>query len=190
MRTGPRSEADQYAHFGCGMTLYAELLGEDLARLPAPLRAIHARLGTATYRGDVEVRGATALFARLCARVADLPSAYRGPIEVEIVAADGAEQWTRRFGAHVMRSRLRAHDGYLYERLGPVRFTFALAADDAAIHWRVARLSVCGLPLPASWFAGVCAVESADGDRYRFDVRAALPGVGTIVHYRGSLDVL
>jgi hypothetical protein len=190
MQKGRRREAGEDGHFGCGMTLYAELLGDGLARLPAPLRAIHVRPGTAAYRGDVEVRGATTAFARLCARAAGLPSAYRGPIEVEIVAADGAEQWTRRFGPHAMRSRLRARGGHLYERLGPVRFAFALAADGAAIHWRVARVSVCGLPLPASWFAGVRAVESADGDRYRFDVRAVLPGVGTIVHYRGSLDVL
>lgn len=171
------------------MTLYAELLGEALARLPAPLRAIHSRTGTASYRGEVEVRAGDGMLARAFAKAAHLPSAYKGAIDVEIVAEESAEFWTRRFGAHAMRSRLRACEGHLRERLGPVRFDFALDAVDATIRWRVARVRVCGLPLPASWFAGVRAVESVDADLYRFDVRAELPGIGRIVHYRGWLDV-
>lgn len=171
------------------MTLYADLLGADLTRLPEPLRAIHERGGTATYRGAVDVRCGTGLLARLFARAAKLPPRYAGAIDVEIAAADHAERWTRRFGPHVMRSRLRLHRGCLRERLGPAGFDFVLEAIAATIRWRVVRARVCGVPLPASWFAGVGAVESADGKLYRFDVRADLPGIGLVVHYAGWLDV-
>jgi len=46
-----------------------------------------------------------------------------------------------------------------------------------------------GVPLPARWFAGVAARESEADGRYCFDVRAALPLAGLLVHYRGWLDV-
>lgn len=171
------------------MTMYADLLGHRLARLPMPLRAIHERAGAWTYRGEVAVRAGTGLIARLFATAARLPSRYDGPIEVEIFADAEGERWTRRFGAHVMRSRLCSRNGCLRERLGPVRFDFALETDEATICWRVLQVRVLGLPLPATWFAGVRAVESAQEGIYRFDVRADLPGVGQIVHYAGWLDV-
>jgi hypothetical protein len=45
------------------------------------------------------------------------------------------------------------------------------------------------LPLPESWFSRVSAREWAEGDRYHFDVQAALPVAGPLVHYRGWLGV-
>lgn len=171
------------------MTLYAELLGDSLAQLAEPLCTIHNHRGTAIYRGEVEVHRGKNLLARLCASVAKLPASYAGAIEVEIVAAERVERWTRRFGAHVMRSRLHAHEGYLRERLGPVRFDFALETHEGAIRWRVARVRILGLPLPAAWFAGVRAVESVQNGLYVFDVRADLPGIGLIVHYAGRFAV-
>ena len=72
-------------------------------------------------------------------------------------------------------------------RAGDVR----LPADavDGAIVWRVVRVSAFGLPLPARWFTGVGARESAEDGRYRFDVWASLPFIGLLVHYRGWLDL-
>jgi hypothetical protein len=170
-------------------SLYAELLGSDLARLPVPLRAIHERSGTRTYRGEVVVRAGVGPIARLFAWAARLPPPYAGPIEVEIIADATAEQWTRRFGTHAMRSRLCLNARFLHERLGLAQFDFALDAVEATIRWRVARVRAVGVPLPASWFAGVSAVEFVGGGRYRFDVRAELPGIGLLVHYAGWLDV-
>lgn len=171
------------------MTLYAELLGDTLATLPAPLRVIHERSGAAHYRGEVEVRTGTGRIARCFAAAARLPPSYRGPIEVEIVAEGASECWTRHFGKHAMRSRLRARARRLRERLGWVRFAFALEVVEATIRWRVIGVRAAGLPLPSAWFARVIAVESAQGGRYCFDVRADLPGIGLLVHYRGWLDV-
>ena len=171
------------------MTLYVGLLGNRLQGLPAPLRAIHERSGARTYRGEVVVRAGVGPIAQLFAWAARLPPPYAGPIEVEIVADATVEQWTRRFGAYAMRSRLCLRAGFLRERLGLVRFDFALDAVEATIRWRVVRVRAAGMPLPASWFAGVSAVESVADGLYRFDVCAELPGIGLLVHYSGWLDV-
>jgi hypothetical protein len=118
-----------------------------------------------------------------------LPPAGQGSIEVEIAADAEGESWARHVGGHVMRSRLRARNGVLHERLGLVTFAFRLDAHDAAIEWKVVHVRALGLPLPARWFDGVAAREGESDGRYTFDVRAALPLAGLLVRYRGWLDV-
>ena len=59
--------------------------------------------------------------------------------------------------------------------------------EDDALVWRVARVRVSGLPLPARWFSGVSARESQHDDRYHFEVAATLPLAGLLVRYRGWL---
>lgn len=172
--------------------LFRRLLGADrFDRLPVPLRTLHLRAGRALWRGEVEVTRGTSALSRLCAWATRLPRAGRGPIEVEIVAIDGREQWTRHIDGHAMRSRLWAGDGLLNERLGLVTFAFALSSAGDDIVWTVARVRVLGLlPLPIAWFSRVRACESAGDDgRYRFEVVAALPLAGPLVHYRGWLAV-
>jgi Domain of unknown function (DUF4166) len=172
--------------------LFRCVLGADrFDTLPAPLRTLHLRGGRAVWRGEVEVTRGTGLLSRLCAWATRLPRAGQGPIEVEIVAIDGREQWTRHVDGHAMRSRLWAGDGLLNERLGLVTFAFALSSRGDDIVWTVARVRVLGLlPLPVAWFSQVRACESAaDDGRYRFEVVAALPLAGPLVHYRGWLAV-
>lgn len=179
--------------------LFLALLGEAFDTLPAPVRRLHLRGGAACYAGEVQVDRGRHPLARFCAWATRLPPAGGGALQVEIVAGDGREAWTRRIGGRAMPSRLWAGRGalagLLCERLGLVVFGFALSVEPgphgARIVWRVARLRVLGLlPLPARWFAGVEAVESVDAlGRYHFDVRAALPVAGLLVHYRGWLEV-
>ena len=88
-----------------------------------------------------------------------------------------------------MRSTLRASGDLLEESLGLLRFLFALSAKDGAIDWHVVGVRALGMPLPASWFSSVGARESASDGRYCFDIRAAMPLVGLLVHYHGALDV-
>ena len=172
--------------------LFRRLLGATVFdRLPEPLRRLHLRRGTAQWRGEVEVIRGRSPLARLCAWATRLPPTGVGPIMVEIVAGDdGRERWTRHVAGHAMRSRLRAADALLDERLGLVDFRFRLDSRDADIVWTVQGVRVFGLlPLPASWFSQVRARESADGARYRFEVVAALPLAGPLVEYRGWLKV-
>jgi hypothetical protein len=177
-----------------GPPLYRVLLGSHYDRLSPTLQRLHSGTARRLYRGKVEVERGHGLLSRLCARTTGLPRAGHGPLKVEIVAGDGGERWTRLFGGRAMRSRLWARDGLLCERLGLVTFGFRLDTVDTVGHgreilWRVVRVRALGLPLPPRWFDRVRAREYERDGRYRFDVTAALPLAGLLVHYRGWLDV-
>lgn len=175
--------------------LYRRVLGAGFERLPASLRALHARAGAHRYAGQVQAVRGGGLLARLCGWIAGLPPAYAGAIEVEIHADAEGETWTRRFGRAAMRSRLRERAGLIHERLGPMAFVFALEIDSQGdedgegVTWRLRSVRALGLPLPLAWFDGMRAREFERDGRYRFEVRAALPGMGLLVEYRGWLAV-
>lgn len=172
-----------------GEGLYPSLLGPRMGELSPRVRALHERGGLRRYHGEVVAVRGRGWLARLCCRAARLPPDTTGAIEVEIEAGARGERWVRRFGGHAMPSRLWARDGLLCERLGLLRFAFALELEQGAVRWRVRQVRVLGLRLPQRWFDGVSAVESESEGRYRYDVRAALPLAGLLVHYRGWLDV-
>jgi len=169
-------------------SLFAQVLGPAFDTLPAPVRALHLAQGIHRYRGDVAVERGGGALSRIVAAATHLPPAGDGPLCVEIDASPDSERWTRFIGGRAMPSRLWRDGDVLCERLGLATFGFRLEVVDAAIVWRVVRVRVFGLSLPARWFTGVGARESAEGERYRFDVWAALPLAGRLVHYRGWLD--
>ena len=171
--------------------LFRQVLGTAMFdALPTAIQRLHLQQGTRTYHGEVDVVRGLGLLSRLCAWATRLPPAGTGPITVEIVSDAQREKWTRHVGKHAMASRLWASDGLLCERLGVVTFGFRLEAREDGIAWIVRRVRVFGIvPLPAYWFSRVAARERAEGGRYHFDVRAALPLAGLLVHYRGWLNV-
>lgn len=169
--------------------LFARVIGPDFARLPPTVRCLHAARGPRRYTGHGTVRRGTHPLARLCGAVARLPPTYAGPMAVDMQSTATDERWVRRFGGHAMPSALQAHADGLLERLGPLRFVFALQVRDRMLHWRVRSVRVFGVPLPPRWFAGVGAREFERGGRYRYDVFARLPRIGLLVRYRGDLDV-
>lgn len=114
------------ARLGARAGLYPRALGVRFVFLPPTLRQLHGRDGRRSYRGQAQVERGPGLCARLFARIARLPKAHAGPIEVEIDAGARGETWTRRFGNSAMRSRLVERNGLVLERLGPMRFGFAL----------------------------------------------------------------
>lgn len=171
------------------MALFARVLGADFDMLPPAVQRLHRAQGLRRYHGEVEVERGHGLLSRILAAATRLPPAGTGPMRVDIQADWEEERWTRRIGGHAMPSRLWETRGLLCERLGLARFGFRLHAQDDAILWRVARASVFGIPLPATWFRDVVARESGQDGRYHFDVRAAMPVIGLLVHYRGWLHV-
>lgn len=169
--------------------LFRRVLGDAVDSLPPTVRTLHSRDGLHRYRGEVEVRRGDHPLARLMAWATRLPPAGKGGIEVEIDAGGEGERWTRHISGHAMRSRLWAQEGMLCEQLGLVRFGFALAVEEGVLAWRVASVRTLGLPLPARWFHAVHAREYETQGRYGFDVAAAMPVAGLLVHYRGWLQV-
>lgn len=168
---------------------FERLVGDAFEALPAPVRRLHREGGRRSYDGEVVVRRGRGPLARLCGWATRLPPSGAAPIQVEIDSTPSCETWSRHVGGHVMASRLWDHDGLLHERLGLVTFGFRLEASAAGLRWTVARVRALGLPLPAGWFRDVRADETEQDGRYAFRVTAALPGVGLLVDYRGTLDV-
>lgn len=174
----------------CSGLIFPHLLGNRLLRLAPTLQALHLRNGTSTYQGRVTITRGRNPLARLCALVTGMPPAMAdAPLSVEIQATAQRERWTRNFDGHPMSSTMWRRDGRLCERLGLVTFHFRLDADGDALTWTVERVRALGIPLPASWFDGVRARESERDGRYHFEVSAALPLAGELVHYAGWLDV-
>lgn len=169
--------------------VFRQLLGAGFVDLPSSVQHLHLRSGTTVYVGEVQVERGSGVLSRLCAWAARLPPAGHGPVVVEIASGATEEYWTRHIGGHAMRSRLWASDGLLCERLGLVTFGFRLGVEHGRLVWRVHRVRALGVPLPARAFGAVVACESEVDGRYTFDVRAALPRVGLLVHYRGWLHV-
>ena len=116
------------------------------------------------------------------------PAGDHVPVVVTVTRNGACETWRRDFAGRGFTSRLCELDGELEERLGPTTFRFRLVVDGDAIRWEVVGARVLGIPLPLSAMAGVLARESSLEGKYCFDVSAALPLVGFIVHYRGVLE--
>ncbi|WP_306673565.1 peptidoglycan editing factor PgeF [Tahibacter caeni] len=170
--------------------VFPTLLGDAFARLPPTVRALHLARGLSRYHGRVTIRRGGSALARLCALVTGMPPAMSdAPLGVDIRATGRSEEWTRHFDGHRMRSRLWRRNRRLCERLGLVTFRFALRVDRGALRWQVDSVRALGIPLPARWFRGVRAREWESEGRYHFEVAAALPLAGELVHYAGWLAV-
>jgi hypothetical protein len=157
--------------------------------LPLQIQRVHDNRARKVLRGRCLVERGRHSFVRILAPIASLPSSADDvPISVEISMGMGDETWARNFDGHVMRSRLWAQDDLLAERLGAVTLLFKLRAIGGRIVWQVVGARFLGVPLPTSWFAGAGATEEVIDGRYTFDVRATLPLVGLLVHYRGWLS--
>lgn len=186
----PESAAPLAAPARRSPLIFPRLLGRALLQAPPTVQALHLRGGARRYHGGVTIERGRNWLARFCALVTGMPPAMRdAPLMVDIVATPQRERWTRHFDGHRMTSTMRRRDGRLCERLGLVTFHFRLAAVDGVLTWTVERVRALGIPLPVAWFDGVSAREFEEDGRYRFDVSAALPLAGKLVHYRGWLAV-
>jgi len=172
-----------------GMPLFERLLGDAFATLAPDVRAVHALDGPASWSGAADIERGAHPLARLCAAIAGLPPTARAvPTTVRFSASAKGETWCRDFGGTPMTSRLRACNGRLCERLGPMAFEFALAARHGEIHWRAVGARLFGvLPLPARWFAEIRCREREQAGRYEFLVEARLPWLGPLIRYEGWL---
>lgn len=170
------------------MSLYAHILGSSFERLAPLLKRIHDGRARKRYVGRCSVRRGDGWVARAIAFAARLPRAHDDvPVSVDIESSHSGETWLRRFGEHEMRSTMRARERTLEERLGLVALTFELSAETDRIVWLLNRARLIFLPLPTAWFSACTATESIVNERYCFDVRAEIIGVGLIVHYKGWL---
>lgn len=168
--------------------LYARIMGADFARLTDAVRALHQVNGDLAAAGSGEViRGRNPL-ARLIGRLVGFPPAGSGiPVTVWMREEDGVETWRREFGGVAFQSQLAQRGGLLIERFGPIRFALALRREGDGLTMHFRRWWLGPLPMPRFLLPRGIAREYEKDGRFHFDVPIALPLIGLLIHYRGSL---
>ncbi len=172
-------------------SLYQRILAKRYQCLPNAVQVMHAPLANGVRRvsGRCQIHGASHPLAWLCARLAGLPRAQQDAVVSVSFHADGnGEYWRRRFGAQHMESRQWQRQAQLLERVGPTRFVFDVIADGAGLQLVLVEFFVLGLPIPRRWHPQISAREFSCEGRFHFDVKAAFPGLGLLVHYCGYLE--
>lgn len=167
--------------------LYRRVLGESFDILPVPVLAMHEICGDGGAFGEATVERGSNPLARLIGWVMRFPPAGRYDLHVGFTEKDGREVWTRDFGSHRFHSELSERDGRLTERFGPMRFTFDLPVSPSGLGMKIVRWTAFGLLMPLWLAPRVSASESVEQGRFAFDVAIALPLVGRVVHYCGTL---
>jgi hypothetical protein len=114
------------------------------------------------------------------------------PVRVEMRGEDdGSETWTRIYPGVTMRSNLRNADSATHqvdEVLGPLSMRLHWKPSEHGLQLQTISARLFGCPLPDFLRPRSHASETvgANGQFY-FNVPIALPLIGTIVHYKGSL---
>jgi NAD(P)-dependent dehydrogenase (short-subunit alcohol dehydrogenase family) len=167
--------------------LYARAMGERFEQLPPRVREMHDLSGDAGAAGEGVVRRGKGL-AWLVGRLMGFPPAGRHPLHVAFAAQGGKERWTRDFGGHVFSSELSQAGQGVIERFGPLRFAFDLPSDGEGLQMVLRRWTLFGVPMPRFLAPRIMAREWQEGERFRFDMGAAVPLLGEVIHYAGWLE--
>ncbi len=172
---------------------FQALLGDDFAVLPEPVRRLHSLARDAVTEGRAEITSPRGFLPWLICRVSGLPALGRDvPVTVAFhVDGKGGEFWRRRFAGRRYQSGFSAgtgrHAGLLCERFFPYVFFHRLTPSAAGLRWDLVRCRLLFLPLPRWLMPIAICFERGDGDKFTFDIDAAFPIVGPVVHYRGWL---
>jgi hypothetical protein len=172
---------------------FQQLLGDDFAILPAPVRRLHSLRGSVTTEGRSDIAAAEGRLPWLICLLAGLPSpGIDVPVTVEFrVEGNGREMWRRRFARRRYQSRFSAgagrRAGLLRESLLPFVFFHRLTPSAAGLRWELVAWRLFWLPLPRSLMPPTECFEGAEGAHYTFDVDVKFPLIGQLIHYRGWL---
>jgi saccharopine dehydrogenase-like NADP-dependent oxidoreductase len=173
--------------------LFRRLLGNACDALPPVIRQAHEVHGVLVLEGKADVASPDHVLGILIARLFRLPrSGSDMPVRVEMRSEDdGSETWTRIYPGVTMRSNLRNADSATHqvtEVLGPLSIRLQWNASERDLQLRTIGARMFGCPLPNFLRPRSHASETVGDDgQFHFDVPIALPLIGAIVHYKGSL---
>ncbi len=170
------------------MNLYRTLLGNQFDALPAQVRAFHDPDGVTVWKGRARVRRG-AWMARLVCMLFRFPPEGDVPLSLTITPLEDGERWDRNFGGRVMSTVQFARDGWLIEHLGPVRIHMRPVIDGNRFSVRPERWCLLGVPLPKVLMPTSENAETDEDGTFHFDVSISAPLIGSIVSYRGYLEV-
>ena len=172
---------------------FERVLGPDLERLPAPVRRFHSLREPLLTSGSADIMAARGVVAWLVRRLASLPRPGRN-VDVRVSfepKATGGEYWDRTFADQRYASTIEAgsgrDQGLLIEHFGPFDLRFQLSVLHEGLAWSLVGWRCLRIPLPRWSVPRAKCLESADGERYTFDIDVTFPLIGWRMHYRGWL---
>lgn len=172
--------------------IYRRVLGTAFDALPPVVRQLHDSPAPRRWSGTANVVRGKGLMARLVAGIIGFPNHGNDvPVTVAFSPTNTGELWTRTFGDRSFRSLQTCGAGrnrhLLVERFGIAEFALALVVEDGRLHLVPRSWSVLGMPMPGFLLPRGSSFEGEEDGRFRFDVTIAVPGIGLVVAYRGSL---
>ena len=175
-----------------GDPLYRRMLGEAWARLPAPIREMHAAPDGLTASGTATVERGSNPLAKLVGAIVGFPRAGAGvPVEVRFTVDYNGELWERSFAgkrfSSIQREGTGRFAGLLSERFGPLEFGLALVVEDDRLKLVTRGWRAFGVPMPRFLAPGGDAFEHVVDGVFNFHVEITHPLTGLIVRYRGAL---
>jgi saccharopine dehydrogenase-like NADP-dependent oxidoreductase len=183
----------QVQEISAPLPFFRRLLGDAYDALPPAIRQAHEVHGVLVLEGTADAASPDRVLGAWIAWLFRLPrSGSNMPVRVEMRSEhDGSETWTRIYPGVTMRSNLRDADSrthQLTEVLGPLSIRLCWIPSERGLQLRTISARMFGCPLPDFLRPRSDASETIDADgRFQFDVPIALPLIGTIVHYKGSL---
>ena len=104
---------------------------------------------------------------------------------------NGGEHWQRQFADRRYQSAIAAGTGrdagFLIEHFGLFDLKFRLTPQADGLQWSLAGWRFAGIRLPRWSVPKIECLESADGERFTFDIDVTFPLIGWLIHYRGWL---
>ncbi|HWW77150.1 MAG TPA: DUF4166 domain-containing protein [Pyrinomonadaceae bacterium] len=192
-----------------GVGLYERLVGAGWETLDEAVRRFHPSGKGVRAAGTFAVRRGRGPFARLLARLMNLPESGEAvPLLLRVTPHAGGERWRRSFAGRDFVTEQRAHAGrrtagragplpaeragpLLAERAGPVEMLFRLKAEGGVLVYAQEGVALCAgslrVPLPRRLAPRVEASERAGrgGRGVHVSVRVAAPLVGLVIRYEG-----
>ncbi|MCF2872595.1 DUF4166 domain-containing protein [Octadecabacter sp. G9-8] len=168
--------------------MFRQVLGADMDRLPAAVKATHDAVTTRRFKGLARVTRGNGLQARVAAALFGFPpSADEIEVEVTKTPTPNGETWVRRFGRATFQSHLRARSSGMTERFGAMTFELDLQVQGGKLHFPVKRGRMWGIAIPRMLLPQSIATEAVIDGTFHFDVHLKAPTGATLIHYQGWL---
>ncbi len=170
-------------------SIYQTLLGLEYETMAPSLQRLHQNTSQISYQGRCDVIAGVHPLAKLLRKMVALPKAGQDlPIQVDFVAENGIEKWSRHFDKHIFVSTQWQDGQYLYEKVVFLTFVFKVRINNGQLSLGLEKIR-CG-QLPLTWCGlHITAKEWEEDGLFHFNVTVKFPLVGEIITYQGHLLV-
>ena len=169
-------------------TIYQNVLGQRIERLPPVLREFLSREAGGSASGRLTVRRDAGWSRHLVAWALGIPPPGDYEMLVQVIPHGAGQRWVRNFGSHVLTTWQRDWRGILLERKGLASLGFELIVDGDSLLFRACKAWVLGMRVPL-WLSPCIDAENRPNASGGWQVRVVfrVPLLGRVAEYQGSV---